>query len=117
MAKSGNLEKYLPLTESTFFILASLSEPMHGYAIMQKVEQLSHGEVKIGAGTIYGAFSMLEKEKIIRMVAEENRRKVYELTDKGRQILLMQIERLNLMLGFVSRHEASWKRGENGAGN
>ena len=50
-----NLNKYLPLTETTFYILLSLKEPSHGYAIMQKVEELSNGRVRIAAGTMYGA--------------------------------------------------------------
>ena len=48
--------KYLPLTESTAYILLALSEPLHGYGVMQKVEHISEGTVRIGAGTLYGAF-------------------------------------------------------------
>lgn len=82
-----NLEKYLPLTESTAYILLALNERLHGYGIMQKVTVISDNTVKIGAGTLYGALSSLEKEKMIVKVAEENRRKIYELTDKGKQVL------------------------------
>ena len=77
--------KYLPLTESTTYILMALAEPLHGYALMQKVEEMSQGTVKIGPGTLYGAFSRLEKEGLIKMIKEEERRKSYALTDKGRE--------------------------------
>jgi DNA-binding PadR family transcriptional regulator len=89
--------KYLPLTEATYYILLSLAEPLHGYGIMQKVERISEGTVSIGPGTLYGAFSNLEKEGLITMVKEEDRRKSYALTEKGRQVLKEQIRRLAIM--------------------
>ncbi|MBE6072007.1 MAG: PadR family transcriptional regulator, partial [Clostridium butyricum] len=48
------------------YILLSLKEPSHGYAIMQKVEELSDGRVRIAAGTMYGAIENLLKQKLIR---------------------------------------------------
>ena len=97
---SGNyeMEKYLPLTESTFYILLALSEPLHGYGVMQMVEGLSEGTVKIGPGTLYGAFQTLEKESLIIKVGEEERRKIFALTEKGREVLKMQIYRLRIMV-------------------
>lgn len=93
-----DLNKYLPLSEATFYIMLSLVEPLHGYAVMQRVEILSDGVVKVGPGTLYGAFSNLEKENLIRMVSEEERRKIYILTDKGRQVLELQAHRLVRMV-------------------
>jgi DNA-binding PadR family transcriptional regulator len=92
-----NIAKYLPLSEATYYILLSLVEPMHGYGIMQKVERISEGTVSIGPGTMYGAFSNLEKEGLIAMVKEEERRKSYALTEKGRQVLVEQIRRMEIM--------------------
>ena len=89
--------KYLPLSEATYYILLSLVEPLHGYGIMQKVEGLSEGTVSIGPGTMYGAFTNLEKEGLIAMVKEEDRRKSYALTAKGRQVLAEQIRRIDIM--------------------
>ena len=60
--------KYLPLSEATYYILLALVEPLHGYGIMQKVEGLSEGTVSIGPGTMYGAFTTLEKQGLITMV-------------------------------------------------
>jgi DNA-binding PadR family transcriptional regulator len=53
----------------------------------------------VGPGTLYGAFSTLEKEKLILKIKEEDRRKCYALTPKGQQVLLRQIERLEIMSG------------------
>lgn len=97
MTKAQKLEKYLPLSEATFYIMLALVEPMHGYAIMQQVEEVSNGLVKIGPGTLYGAFSTLEKEQLIEMVSNENRRKSYQLTDKGKQVLALQADRVQMM--------------------
>ena len=97
MAKNNQIQKYLPLTEATYYILLTLIEPLHGYAVMQQVQEISKGLVEIGPGTLYGAFSSLEKEGLIEMVKHENRRKSYRLTPMGKQVLLAQIERLQIM--------------------
>jgi DNA-binding PadR family transcriptional regulator len=64
---------------------------------MQKVQEMSEGMVEIGPGTLYGAFSNLEKEGLIEMVKHENRRKSYRLTEKGKKTLIAQIKRLQIM--------------------
>jgi DNA-binding PadR family transcriptional regulator len=97
MKKDDELDRYLPLTESTYYILLALVEPRHGYAVMQFVEEISHGDVKIGPGTLYGAFQQLEKEGLIIKVSEEDRRKSYALTSRGKTVLQSQIRRLQVM--------------------
>ena len=98
-------KKYLPLTESTAYILLALYEPMHGYGVMQTVETLSEQTVKIGPGTLYGALSKLETEGLIAKVGEEGRRKVYELTEKGQLIFKEHIRRVEILVnsGKVSK--------------
>lgn len=98
MPKNNKFTKYLPLSESTFYIMLSLVEPMHGYGIMQNVENISGGQVKIGPGTLYGAFTSLENEKLIVKVTEIDRRKLYQLTKKGETVLRKQMERYEVML-------------------
>lgn len=98
MSGHDAIERYLPLTESTYYILLALVEPLHGYGVMQKVESLSEGTVKIGPGTLYGAFQTLEKEALIVKVGEEERRKIFALTGKGREVLNKQIKRLAIMV-------------------
>jgi DNA-binding PadR family transcriptional regulator len=93
-----NFSKYLPLSEATFYVLAALDEPLHGYAIMQKVETMSEGSVAIGPGTLYGAFTTLEKQGLIEKVSEEDRRKTYALTQKGRLVLAEHVRRLAIMV-------------------
>jgi len=97
MTKQDDTRKYLPLTEATYYIMLALIEPLHGYAVMQKVEQISQGTVRVGPGTLYGVFDTLEASGLIVMVKEEDRRKSYVLTSKGREVLLSQIRRLEIM--------------------
>lgn len=90
-----NLTKFLPLTETTFYIMLALKEAAHGYSVMQKVEKLSDGKVRIAAGTMYGALDNLTKQKLIESVkSEDARRKVYKLTDAGHEVLKLEIMRL-----------------------
>ena len=97
MANQHDTKKYLPLTEATYYIMLALIEPLHGYAVMQKVEQISRGTVRVGPGTLYGVFDTLEASGLIVMVKEEDRRKSYKLTPKGGKVLLGQIKRLQIM--------------------
>ena len=95
---TNTITKYLPLSESTAYILLALAEPLHGYGVMQKVEQISEGTVKLGPGTLYGAFSTLEGEGLIVKVGEAERRKTYALTDKGKQVLKEHIRRSAILV-------------------
>ncbi len=93
-----NYAKYLPLSEATFYVMLALDEPLHGYAVMQKVESISEGNVIIGPGTLYGAFTTLEKQGLIEKISEEDRRKTYALTAKGRSVLAEHVRRLTVMV-------------------
>lgn len=90
--------KFIPLTEATFLILASLTTPKHGYAIMQDVSVWSEGKTKLGPGTLYGALTKLLDQKLIDRAGEtgsgDERRKEYVLTALGRRVVEMECERL-----------------------
>lgn len=91
--------KKLPLTETTYYVLLALLKPAHGYVIMQEVEELSNGTVKMAAGTMYGAIENLLKLKyIVQVDDEDSRRKVYTITDEGKSILRQQFERYEHMI-------------------
>jgi DNA-binding PadR family transcriptional regulator len=76
MTAQDDTNKYLPLTEATYYIMLSLIEPLHGYAVMQNVEKISQGTVKVGPGTLYGVFTAQEEAGLIVKVKEEDPRKV-----------------------------------------
>lgn len=85
---------YVPMTETGFYILLCLREPMHGYGIVQKVEKLTHGDIKLSPGTMYGSLSKMEKDGLIRFVREEDKRKLYCITDLGNQVLALEMKRI-----------------------
>ena len=96
-------KKVEPLTESYFYILLCLANgPNHVYGIMQRTKELSAGEVKIGSGTMYGATgNMTKKGWIVESkgsTEDSDWRRMYELTEEGREILDMEIRRLRRLL-------------------
>lgn len=80
-------ERYIPMSETMFYVLLSLREAQHGYAIMQRVKQLTKGRITLGAGTVYSSLGKLEGDGLIKAVREEERRKIYIITPVGRDIL------------------------------
>lgn len=88
------------LTEAVYYILLSLIEPLHGYGIMQNVESLSGGRVRLAAGTLYGAINTMLEKSWIRALPEEkdSRKKEYMITDLGRKVLNDEMIRLNELL-------------------
>jgi len=92
-------DKNLPLTETVYYILLAVMEPAHGDLIMQKVEELSGGQVRMAAGTLYGAIENLLKQKLLQPVAsEDSRRKVYVISEKGKEILRLDYARMMHMI-------------------
>lgn len=85
---------YIPMTETGFYILFCLQEEMHGYNIAKKVKEMTGDEIIISPGTMYGSLSKMEKDGLIMFVREENKRKFYMITVLGKQILDIEIRRI-----------------------
>lgn len=85
---------YVPMTESGFYILFCLQQPQHGYGISQQVKQMTGGELIISAGTMYGTLSKMEKDGLIVFEKEEEKRKLYRITELGKEILNLEINRI-----------------------
>ncbi|WP_042224168.1 PadR family transcriptional regulator [Oceanobacillus manasiensis] len=92
--------KLLPLSETMHYILLALREPLHGYAVMQKIEKISNGSVILAAGTLYGAIENLHKHGWIEPVGNSGRRKTYMITKEGSTVLKMEKERLQHILSL-----------------
>lgn len=85
---------YVPMTETAFFILLCLRKPNHGYGIVQMVEKKTEGTIKLTPGTLYGSLSKMEKDHIIRFIREEDKRKIYQITDLGLEVLNLELKRI-----------------------
>lgn len=85
---------YMPMTETGFYILLCLQDEMHGYSIIQRVEALTKGEIRLSPGTMYGSLSKMEKDGLIRFVREEEKRKIYKITDLGNEVLTIEMKRI-----------------------
>lgn len=79
--------RFIPMSETMFYILLSLQTPRHGYGIMQHVKEITNSRIILGAGTVYSSLKKLDNSKLIQSVSEENRRKIYIMTEIGRLIL------------------------------
>ena len=90
---------YMPMTESAYYILLSLKEPRHGYGIILYVKEISNGRISLGAGTIYGTLTKFEKDGLIETAGEEDRRKLYRLTEDGEWLLEQELIRLDELSG------------------
>lgn len=88
------IQTYLPMSESAFYILLSLETPRHGYGVILHVEEITGGRLRLGAGTIYGTLSRFEKDGLIQPAGEEDRRKIYAITEAGETLLRSEVERI-----------------------
>jgi len=107
------LAEQLPLTETTYFILLSLSpKSKHGYAIMKDVQTLSEERIVLSTGTLYGALKrLLDLGWIVRLDDADPKgntrdRKVYELSQHGRRVLKDEIARLNKLVNAANQRVA-----------
>lgn len=85
--------------EATFLILTALvDQPRHGYGVLQEVETLSGGRVRLRASTLYDALDRLADDGLIEISGEETvgrrLRRFYRLTGEGRASLAAEAERL-----------------------
>ena len=85
---------YVPMTETGFYILLCLKEPNHGYGIVQKVKEMTAGDIILSPGTMYGSLSKMERDGLIHFIREEEKRKIYQITDLGKDVLSLELKRI-----------------------
>lgn len=86
----------LPLTETVYYLLLVFKKPTYGYLAIKEIEELSEGDVRIAAGTMYGAIeNLLKSEMIIQVSSENERRKMYQTTAYGNEVLEEEVARLS----------------------
>lgn len=75
------IKKYIPMTETAFYILFSLTEPRHGYGIIKRVEELTNGRLHLGSGTIYGTLTKMQKDEMITVFSDEKEKQFMKLQE------------------------------------
>lgn len=106
--RGDGAQKSLPAA-SLHIVLALLDGELHGYAVMQRVAELSDGAVKMGPGTLYGTLNRLVADGLVVETTdradrdEPERRRYYELSASGRSVALVELARLRTLVDRVSR--------------
>lgn len=92
------------MTETTFLVLLAVYSPNHGYGIMQFIESITNGRVVLGAGTLYGAISALEKKKWIIPFGDEaeSKKKQYVISELGKQKAEEELRRMTEVMKLAS---------------
>ena len=100
--------KSQPLTEALFYILLAARKPVHGYGIIQEVDELTGGRVHLGPGTLYGAInSLLDKGWIVLYSAQagSRKKKEYVITPAGRAVFAAEMDRLRELVANGGKME------------
>ena len=82
------------MSETMFYILLSLQQERHGYGIMLYVKEITKDRITLGAGTIYQSLGKLDSDGLIVPVEEIDRKKIYVITETGKQILKEEVHRI-----------------------
>jgi DNA-binding PadR family transcriptional regulator len=90
-------------------LLALLRGDLHGYAIMQEIEKITDGSMRLGPGTLYTNLPKLVDAKLVEESAhhddnDDERRRYYRLTSTGRAAVLEETRRLQRLVKYAGRH-------------
>jgi len=81
------------LTDLAYLILVSLTTPCHGYLIMNKIEEVTEGNVIIGPASLYTTLKKLTQAKFIQLLEDDGLKKVYSITNSGYEALDVEIKK------------------------
>ncbi len=118
--RGAEAEPAAALTPAVFHIMVALAEgESHGYGIMQDVERLTNGETKLGPGTLYRSIQRMLVDGLIEELAialvgegDDDRRRYYRLTPRGRAIAKAEAQRLAVLVDAARRRNLIGKRSD-----
>lgn len=101
----------LPLGTPVLHILLALGrERLHGYAIMQSIEEKTGGRARILPGTLYTTLNRMLDDGLVEEAppppddpSDDRRRRYYRITDRGRKAVAAESERMALLLDIARR--------------
>jgi DNA-binding PadR family transcriptional regulator len=104
-----------PVTPAVFHIMVALANgEAHGYGIMQDVERLTHGETRLGPGTLYRSIQRMLVDGLIEELeiapADERDRRYYRLTPRGRAVARTEANRLATLVDAARQRNLVSKR-------
>ncbi len=102
------LKAFMPMSETAFYILLSLTEPRHGYGIIQHTYDITNGRIKLGSGTVYGTLTKMEKRGVISVYSDGDRKTVYEITEVGKILLREEINRIKELYHNAVKYEGDF---------
>ncbi|WP_270311755.1 PadR family transcriptional regulator [Vagococcus fluvialis] len=102
-----------PLTDFNYLILLALLEPKHGYAIMKDISDITEGKVSIGPASMYTILKKLLKNEWITLEQDDDRKKIYLITDSGIKKLEEEVERRKLFYLAGDRLLSEARGGQN----
>ena len=86
--------KFQTLTEQMYYILLCLNQECCGIDIMDIVPRMTNGRVNVGSGTLYNLLEQFVEAEMICETKAEGRKRSYILTEKGREVLKNEHDRL-----------------------
>ena len=86
--------KFHTLTEQMFYVLLCLKEECYGLDILDRVPAMTGNRVSVGSGTLYNLLEQFLTEGMIVETKVEGRRRSYILTDKGKEMLDKEYQRI-----------------------
>ncbi len=95
--------KFQTLTEQMFYILLCLKTECCGMDVMDRVPEMTDGRVQVGSGTLYNLLEQFLDAEMIEETRAEGRRRSYILTEKGREALAKEYDRLNIQAADYRR--------------
>ena len=107
--RDRDVQALLPLTPPMLHLLLALADgDKHGYAILKEVARRTRGKVRLGPSTLYGLIKRASADGVIAEADErpdpaldDERRRYYRLTPRGRRVAVAEIERLESIVGMA----------------
>lgn len=98
MPRKRTLEEQ-QLTDTNYYILLAMMRPIHGYGIMQRVREISDNTFEIGPASLYTSLQKMQEAGLILLLEiADNDRKIYQITDRGKDLLKKDYERRKFMV-------------------
>jgi DNA-binding PadR family transcriptional regulator len=104
-------ESFLPLRDVEYHVLVALADQeRHGYAILQETAERTGGALRLEPGTLYRALRRMVADGLVAEssrrrdpAADDERRRYYRVTALGRQVALLETERLEALVRAARR--------------